>query len=330
MISYKLSSNEKPFPPLPGVAQAMFNAIPVANRYPDPASSELTEAIAFEHRVSPGQVVIGTGSVALCYHAAQAVADPGDEIIFAWRSFEAYPILTSVVGARPVAIPLTADDQHDLEAMVEAVTPATRLIFVCTPNNPTGTAVSAERMNRFLDTVPGDVLVVVDEAYAEFVCEKSAVCGVDLVRERANVLVLRTFSKAYGLAGLRVGYGLATEPVADAIRRTTLPFPITNLGAAAAVASLAHRGELFERVESIVAERERVSIGLRALGLDVGESQANFVWLRLGASAAALSAACDQRGLAIRTFPGEGVRVTVGEPEANDRFLQVAADFLRT
>lgn len=248
-------------------------------------------------------------------------------MIYAWRSFEAYPIIAQISGATSVRVPLTSGDVHDLDAMADAITDRTRLIFVCNPNNPTGTVVRRAELERFLDRVPGEVLVVLDEAYREFIRDPEVPDGVELYRNRPNVCVLRTFSKAYGLAGLRVGFAIAHEPVAEALRKTAVPFGVSQLAQEAAVASLRAEDELFGRVGSLVGERTRVVEGLRAQGWTVPESQANFVWLRLGERTAAFAAECERHGVVVRPFPGEGVRVTVGETEANDIFLKAAEGF---
>ena len=224
-------------------------------------------------------------------------------------------------------MPLTPGDVHDLDAMAAAITDRTRLIFVCNPNNPTGTVVKRAELERFLDQVPGDVLVVLDEAYREFIRDPEVPDGVEIYRERPNVCVLRTFSKAYGLAGLRVGFAIAQEPVAAALRKTAVPFGVSQIAQDAAIASLRAEDELIGRVGSLVCERNRVVDGLRAQGWTVPETQANFVWLRLGERTVAFAQACEQAGVVIRPFPGEGVRVTVGEAEANDIFLKVAEGF---
>jgi len=325
LTSYKVSSNENPYPPLPRVARVIAVAAQEVNRYPDPACSRLVDALARHADVPTSDIVVATGAVALCYQAALAAAGPGDEIVYAWRSFEAYPIVAHVAGAVPVPVGLTPDERHDLPAMLAAITPATRLIFLCTPNNPTGTTIAPAELAWFLDQAPSDVLVVVDEAYVEFADQAAAAAGTVAYRNRPNVVVLRTFSKAYGLAGLRVGYGLAQAPVAAALRKTALPFGVSNVAEAAAIASLDDHEELMDRVAALVTQRERVIAALREIGIPVPASQANFVWLRLGDAAAHFSTACDAAGLAVRLFPGEGVRVTIGETLANDRFLQLAA-----
>ncbi|OEU90311.1 aminotransferase [Streptomyces abyssalis] len=328
--AYKLSSNENPYPPLPGVLETLTASAGAANRYPDMACTGLMEAIADRFGVPVEHVATGTGSVGVAQQLLQCTAGPGDEVIYAWRSFEAYPIITQISGAASVQVPLTDGEEHDLDAMAGAVTDRTRLIFVCNPNNPTGVAIPGDALERFLDRVPDDVLVVLDEAYREFVRDEGVVDGLDLYRDRPNVCVLRTFSKAYGLAGLRVGFAVAHEPVAAALRKTAVPFGVSQLAQDAAVASLRSENELLERVESLVAERARVSRELVAQGWTVPESHANFVWLRLGDRTSAFAAACEQSGVMIRPFPGEGVRVSVGETEANEIFLQTAAAFRKS
>lgn len=323
--AFKVSSNENPYPPLPRVRQVIADAAEHVNRYPDPASTDLVDAIAAHYGVPREHVAVATGAVALCYQFAHATAGPGDEVIFAWRSFEAYPILTSVTGAQAVKVALTENLHHDLLAMAAAVTDHTRLIFVCSPNNPTGTIVTQQELDDFLDAVPDDVLVVLDEAYIEFNSDPTAAAGLATYRDRPNLAVLRTFSKAYGLAGLRVGYAIAQPPVIEALTKTALPFGVSGIAQAAAVASLADDVELLERVASLNLERQKLIAGLRAVGLPVGDSEANFVWLALGADTAIFARRCEAAGLAVRTFPDEGVRVTIGEPAANARLIEIAA-----
>jgi histidinol-phosphate aminotransferase len=271
-------------------------------------------------------VALGCGSVGTAQQLLTAAAEPGAEVIYAWRSFEAYPGLTALTGATAVQVPLR-DETHDLDAMAAAITPHTRLIFVCNPNNPTGTVVQEAELTGFLDRVPGDCLVVLDEAYREYIRDESVPDGLDLYRDRPNVAVLRTFSKAYGLAGLRVGFMIGHPAVAQAVRKTMLTFSVNSLAQAAAVASLAAEDELLERVEATVKERTRVREALLADGWTVPTSEANFVWLRLGEQTAGFAAACTAAGVSVRAFDGEGIRVSVGEPEANDLFLSVARAF---
>ncbi len=323
--AYKLSSNENPFPPLPGVRDAVARAAADLNRYPDMHASDLVVALAGRHAVEPSWVVAGCGSVAVLAHVLEAFCDAGDEVVHAWRSFEAYPIAVGLQGAVGVPVPLDGAGRHDLPAMAAAVGPRTRVVLVCTPNNPTGPAVHADELETFLDAVPRDVVVVLDEAYVEFVRDPAAARGLDALRARENVVVLRTFSKAYGLAGLRVGFALAHPDVAAAIRTAATPFGVNHLAEAAALASLDAEPALAERVDAVVAERERVLAGLRDRGWDVPESQANFVWLPTGARTVELAADARTRGLLVRPFAGEGIRITIGEPAANGRVLEVAA-----
>ncbi|MXG89059.1 histidinol-phosphate transaminase [Nocardioides flavescens] len=329
MTSYKLSSNENPYPPLPGVVEAAHRAVETMNRYPDMRNAALYEALAARLGVPAGHLAAGTGSVALIYQLLSAFCEPGDEVVYAWRSFEAYPIAVAAAAARSVQVPVTADGRHDLDAMLAAITPRTRCVMVCTPNNPTGPAVSQRDLDAFLDAVPEHVLAVVDEAYLEFVRMDDAVDGLATYRDRANVVLFRTFSKAYGLAGFRVGYAVAQEPVAAALRAVSLPFGVSTPAQAAAVASLEAEAALLERVDALVAERDRVGSGLRELGWDVPDAQGNFVWFGLGERTAAFASAADGLGIVVRPFAGEGARVSIGEVEANDRLLELARTFPR-
>lgn len=326
---YKVSSNENPYPPLPSVLQVVQDAARSLNRYPDMAVATLTEALARRLEVPADHIATGTGSVGVLGQILAATCEPGDEVVYAWRSFEAYPIVAGVAGATSVQVPLTADARHDTAAMADAVTERTRLILVCTPNNPTGPAVFQDELDLLLEQVPPDVLVVVDEAYAEFTKDPRVCDALATYRRHPNVAVLRTFSKAYGLAGLRVGFAVAHEPVARALRQTAVPFGVSTIAEQAAVASLAAYDELAERVAALVAERERVLTGLRAAWVEVSESQANFVWLPLGERTTEFAEAAQAAGLVVRPFPGEGARCTVAEPEANDILLEVAARFGR-
>ncbi|OEJ39870.1 histidinol-phosphate transaminase [Streptomyces agglomeratus] len=328
-VAYKLSSNENPYPPLPGVLEDVIAAAGNFNRYPDMACTGLMNELANRFGVPVSHIATGTGSVGVAQSLLQATSGPGDEVIYAWRSFEAYPIITRISGATAVEVPLTDGDVHDLDAMAAAITERTRLIFVCNPNNPTGTAVRRAELERFLDRVPSDVLVVLDEAYREFVRDEDVPDGIELYRDRPNVAVLRTFSKAYGLAGLRVGFAVAHEPVAAALRKTAVPFGVSQLAQDAAVASLRAEDELLGRVGSLVCERKRVYEALVEQGWTVPDTQANFVWMRLGERTADFAAACEKAGVVVRPFAGEGLRVTIGEDEANDIFLHTAEAFFK-
>lgn len=322
--SLKLSSNENPFDPLPGVVEQATAQLGRVNRYPDAGSSMLYGALARHHGVEPDQLVAGTGSVAVLYTLLTAYCGPGDEVVMPWRSFEAYLIGVALTGATVVPVPLRADATHDLDAMAAAVTPRTRVLLVCTPNNPTGPVVTSAQLDRLLDAVRSDVLVVVDEAYVEFVRAPDAASGLDVL-DRDNVVVLRTFSKAYGLAGLRVGYGIGAVPVIEAVRRASTPFGVTDVAQAAAVASLGETDALRDRVDAVVAERDRVAAALRGLGWDVPDAHGNFVWLPAGDRALDVAAACEP--VSVRPFAGEGVRVTIGTAGANDRLLEALGSF---
>lgn len=327
MTAYKLSSNENPYPPLPGVVEAATRAVEVMNRYPDMGSTALYDALAARLGVPATDLAVATGSVALIYQLVGAFCDPGDEVVYAWRSFEAYPIAVTAAGAASVQVPLTADGRHDLAAMLAAITDRTKVVMVCTPNNPTGPAVTQAELDDFLARVPEHVVAVVDEAYLEFVRMDDAVDGLATYRDHANVVLFRTFSKAYGLAGFRVGYAVAQAPLAAALRAVSLPFGVSAVAQAAAIASLEAEAELLERVDALVAERERVVAGLRGIGWDVPEPQGNFVWFALGERTADFAAAADEAGITVRPFAGEGARVSIGETEGNDRLLEVARAF---
>ncbi|MGW0597061.1 histidinol-phosphate transaminase [Streptomyces sp. NPDC002776] len=324
---YKLSSNENPFPPLPGVLERALAGTASVNRYPDLACGELVRELSRYLDVPESHIATGTGSVGVTQQLLQATVGPGDEVLYAWRSFEAYPVLTQIVGADSVRVPNTTGAAHDLAAMASAITERTRLVFVCNPNNPTGTIVRRAELERFLDLVPSDVLVVLDEAYIEFVRDDDFPDGIEVYRNRPNVCVLRTFSKAFGLAGLRVGFAVAHEPVAVALRRTAVPFGVTRFAQDAAIASLQADGLMRERVAALVAERDRVTSALTEQGWAVPPSHANFVWLATHERTAAFTQACEDEGILVRSFDGEGVRITLGERTANDRVLVAAKRF---
>lgn len=336
--AYKLSSNENPYPPLPSVQAAIIDAASDINRYPDMFATELTEAIAAELSrtlsaeardakgdIAPAQVVVGNGSVAVLAHIIEAVVDAGDEVVYPWRSFEAYPIVVSVAGGTSVQVPLAEHGRLDLGAMAAAITERTRVVMVCTPNNPTGSAVTQTELLAFLAMVPSDVLVIVDEAYLEFVRMDDAVDGLAALAAHPNVVVLRTFSKAYGLAGLRVGYAVARPRLAAGIRSASTPFGVSHVAQRAALASILAKDELLRRVDSLVEERTRMLAGLRAQGWDLPDTQANFVWLPLGERTTACAAEAAGAGVIVRPFAGEGIRVSVGEAEATDILLAVTA-----
>ncbi len=328
--AFKLSSNENPFDPLPHVADILRSRADI-NRYPDATAARLRERLAERHGVTPDEVHIGAGSVALLYQFVQAVAGPGDEVVYAWRSFEAYPGMAVVAGADRVEVPLTADGRHDLPAMLAALTPRTRVVVVCSPNNPTGPAVTGAEFDAFIAAVPGDVLVILDEAYIQFVTDPDAVDG---LREpglgRANLVVLRTFSKAYGLAGLRVGYAIGHSRVLDAARATAIPLSVTAQAEEAALASLDAEDELLARVRVIAERRDRLAAGLRDAGWAVPDAQGNFLWLHTAAETAEAAAAFEAGGVIVRAFVGDGIRVSVGEEESVEKVLRIAASIVAT
>ena len=322
--TYKVSSNENPYPPLPSVLEVIASAATTVNRYPDMAVTELTQALADFLGVPNDHIATGTGSSGVLTQLVTATCGPGDEVVYAWRSFELYPIVTALAGATNVQVPLTADQRHDLDAMAAAITDRTRLVIVCTPNNPTGPSVHADELEAFLAAVPPHVLVVIDEAYLEFVRDPETPDALDLYRNHTNIAVLRTFSKAYGLAGLRVGYAVAPSEVAAALRKCALPFGVSRIAEDAAVASLGLFAELDERVEALVTERDRVTRGLAEQGWRLPDTQANFVYFPVGEHCTELAEACRDAGLVVRQYGNDGVRITIGEEEANTRLLEVA------
>jgi histidinol-phosphate aminotransferase len=331
--SFKLSSNENPFPPLPGVMEATAAAMAQMNRYPDIANTELTREVSSHLGVAAEQLAFGTGSVAVLYHLLQATCEAGDEVIYAWRSFEAYPIAVPVTGATSIPVPLGPDAVHDLDAMQRAVTPATKAILLCTPNNPTGPALQHQQVIDFVDSVPDHIMIVLDEAYVEFVTDPEGLRGLEAMAGRENLVVLRSFSKAYGLAGFRVGYCVAHADLAAAVRAVSLPFGVSIAAQAAVIASLEAEPLLLDRVADLVKARDALAVGLRDLGFDVPDAQGNFVWLRGGSLTEAYAASFASAGVMVRPFVSggdwDGLRITVGEPAANARVLEIAATLPR-
>ena len=328
--AFKLSSNENPFDPLPGVLEAV-NAATALNRYPDATAGRLRRRLAERFAVDDDSVHVAAGSVSILAQLVLATSGPGDEVIFAWRSFEAYPWLAVVAGATPIQVPLTADARHDLPAMAAAITDRTRVIIVCTPNNPTGPIVTQAEFDAFADTVPSDVLIILDEAYAEFVTDRESVDGLTVLgaEGRANVVVLRTFSKAFGLAGLRVGYAVGHPRILDAARSTSIPLSVTAHAEEAALASLEQEDELLRRVRVIAERRDRLAAALRAAGWRIPQAQGNFVWLPGGRETLELANAFDEAGLIVRPFAGDGLRISVGEEDSVEKVLAIAASVVK-
>lgn len=338
LTRYKLSSNENPLGPVPEVARVLaeFDAV---HRYPDPLSTALRTALAGQLGVDAEDIVTGAGSLGALNQIIKTFAGVNadgvqDEVIYAWRSFEAYPILVGIMGARSVQVPNLPNGAHDLDAMAAAVTDRTRLILVCTPNNPTGPAVTESQIRSFLAKVPATVPVVIDEAYFEFCAassipegEEPPLNGLDIYRDYPNVIILRTFSKAQGLAGLRVGYSISHPQITRHLRVAATPFAVSALAERAAVASIEHQEAVMERVSHIVAERERVTARLRELGYEFPGTYANFVWLPLGERTGEFVDLMNRNALSVRAFGSEGVRVSIGEVEANDRFLSLCEIF---
>ncbi|GAA1887262.1 histidinol-phosphate transaminase [Paeniglutamicibacter psychrophenolicus] len=331
LSAFKLSSNENPLPPIPEVMDAIRAQLEI-NRYPDPLSTKLRNALSEFLSVPADDIVTGAGSLGaltqiLATFAGQDDDGVQDEVVFAWRSFEAYPIVVETAGALPVQVPLLADGRHDLDAMAAAVNENTSVILLCTPNNPTGPALRTEEVEAFIAKVPSNVLIVIDEAYQEFVRDPQAVNGIDTYRKHSNVMVLRTFSKAHSLANLRVGYSVSHPEITNHIRVVATPFAVSSVAEDAAVASLAHFDKVVERVQKVVDERTRVVAGLRELGWQIPDADGNFVWLQLGANTAEFAELASEHALAVRAFGNEGVRVSIGEVEANTRFLELCRNY---
>ncbi len=325
----KLASNETVFGPLPGVREAIKRATDAINRYPDNGCVELRAALA-KHLGSdfaPEHVAAGCGSVSLCQQLVQITASAGDEVIFGWRSFELYPPQVQVAGATAIQVPLT-NHTFDLDAMLASVTDRTRLIFVCNPNNPTSTVVAPEALTRFIEAVPTHIVIALDEAYVEYIREPMLPDSLELVRAHSNVVVLRTFSKAYGLAGLRVGYAVGHPELITALNQVYVPFTVTAISQAAAIASLDAADELLARTDAVVAERTRVSTALRAAGFTPPPSQANFVWLPLGPRTSDFVTRAANARIVVRPYGADGVRVSIGAPEENDALLKFAGEWI--
>lgn len=317
--AFKLSSNENPYPPLPGVADAIRSID--FNRYPEASSAALRDRLGQRWGVRPEQIVVGPGSATVIAYLIWATCTPEDAVLYSWRSFEGYPMLVGAAGVRSIQVPNRPDGGHDLAAMAAAVTPTTRLIMLCSPNNPTGPIITRAEFAAFMAAVPRTTLVALDEAYAEFVTDPDAVRGEEELGRHPNLVVLRTFSKAYGLAGLRVGYAVAEEYIADGLRAVALPLAVTEVAQTAAIASLDHEAALLERVAHIVERRDRIRAGLLEQGWDVPDAQGNFVWLPTGARTADVAARFAEAGLIVRPL-GDGVRVSIGEEESVEKLLR--------
>lgn len=324
---FKLSSNEVALEPLPSVIKQVFSATDL-NRYADASMIPLRDELAKRFSVGRDEVHVASGSVAILYQLVHAAAGPGEEYIHAWPSFEAYPSLGLASGAVSVGVGLRPDQSHNLEAMADAITERTRLIMLCSPNNPTGTAIGRAEFDAFMARVPSDILVILDEAYREFITEDDAVFGEEVLHQYPQLVLLRTFSKAYGLAGLRIGYAIGNAAILNAARATSIPLSVTRMAHDGALASLDAEEELFERITDIANRRDALAADLRKLGFSVPSAQGNFVWLQLGEHAAALATFFAQEGLVTRAFPGHGVRISIGEQESIPRVIDLASRFM--
>jgi histidinol-phosphate aminotransferase len=321
--AFKLSSNENPFPTPAWVTEAIAEAN--VSRYPESTSRVLRDALAREWGCDTDEVIVGAGSVSILYQLIQAVAGPGDNVIFAWRAFEAYPWISTVAGADSIRIPNTPDHRHDLDAMIAAVTPRTRAILLCTPNNPTGTGITSDEFHDLMSRVPETVLVILDEAYAEFSHDPDIVCGKNVKGRYSNLVILRTFSKAFGLAGLRIGYGIGPWNIFQAATSTAIPMVVTEQAQHAALAVLAHKDEAMALVKEICDRRDEVWARLLEQGWTTPKPHGNFVWLPTAEDTDKAAEILEEGGIIARVFPGDGIRVTIAEPESVEPFLAATA-----
>jgi histidinol-phosphate aminotransferase len=328
----KLASNESPFPPHPAVVEAIARAAADVNRYPDPEAGALRREIAKRHDSDPARIAVSNGSCEILLAAALALCEPGDEILYAWPSFSIYPHLPALSGAREIRVPLTDDYRHDLEAMATEVTVATQLLVVCNPNNPTGTYLPAERIGAFVEGLPDRVTVILDEAYIEYQATDDPDATLDLLARHSNLVLLRTFSKCYGLAGLRVGYALCSAGFRSAVDAVRQPFSVNHIAQAAAAEAIRHQDDVTDRVEKNLVERLFVEERLGELGLEAADSEANFSWVALGDREAEVLESLARAGVAVRggtALGGPGhMRVTYGTRAENERFLAALAEAL--
>jgi histidinol-phosphate aminotransferase len=329
----QLASNESPFPPHPKVVEAIANAAAAMNRYPDPDATLLRRRLAERFETEPGRIAVGNGSCEILLAAAEALCEPGAEILYAWPAFSMYPYLAALTGAREIRVPLAAGDVHDLDAMLAEITAATQLLLICNPNNPTATHIPAARIAAFCERVPPHVTIVLDEAYVEFQTDDDPDATLDLLDEFPNLIVLRTFSKCYGLAGLRVGYAIGPTTFRAAVDAVRQPFSVNALAQAAGAEAVLHQDDALRRVESTIAERLRVEEALGELGLTTSETQANFSWIDLGeADEDELIAGLAERRVAVRpgrALGGPGhIRVSYGTTAEDDRFLDGLREIL--
>jgi histidinol-phosphate aminotransferase len=331
----RLASNESPYPPLPAVRDAIAGALGALNRYPDPTNSALRARLSERYGVPQSQIAIGNGSCDILLAAAEALLEPGAEVVYAWPSFSVYPHLSAASGATSVTVPLDRHERHDLQAMQRQITVATRLVLVCNPNNPTSTALPAAEIASFVAEVPDYVCVVIDEAYCEFNMLDDPESTVALLAAHPNLALLRTFSKVYGLCGLRVGFALCgSGALVQALDQVRQPFFCNALAQAAALEALTHQDAVEDRVTRTIAERISVDERLRALGLSPADSQANFCWFSLPehVQETEVMRGLAERGVLVRAGSALGkegaMRVTYGTPEEDRRFLDALAEVL--
>jgi histidinol-phosphate aminotransferase len=329
----QLASNESPFPPHPKVVEAIQQTAAAMNRYPDPDATLLRRRLAERYETEPTRVAVANGSCEILLAAAEALCEPGAEIVYAWPSFSMYPYLPALTGAREIRVPLAAGDVHDLDAMAAEVTAATQLLIVCNPNNPTATHVPAAEVAAFLARIPSHVTVILDEAYVEFQTHDDPDASLDLLADFPNLVVLRTFSKCYGLAGLRVGYAIGSPKFRAAVDAVRQPFSVNALAQAAGAEAILHQDDVLRRVENTIAARLTVEEGLANLGLATAETHANFSWIDLGdADEAAVLAGLAEREIAVRpgkALGGPGhIRVSYGTADENERFLRGLSELL--
>ncbi len=322
----KLASNESPFPPHPDVVEAIARAAADVNRYPDPEARVLRSEIANRHDTDPARIAVSNGSCEILLAAALALCEPGDEILYAWPSFSIYPHLPALSGAREITVPLAEGYVHDLDAMLEEVTAATQLLIVCNPNNPTGTHLPVERIGAFVESVPARTTIILDEAYIEYQTNDDPDATLDLLAKHPNVVLLRTFSKCHGLAGLRVGYALCSPQFRAAVDAVRQPFSVNTLAQAAAAEAIRHQDDVAERVERNLVERIYVEDQLHEMGFTTAESETNFAWIDLGdLDEGEVVDLLTKAGVAVRPgtpLGGPGhLRVSYGTREENDRFL---------
>lgn len=322
----KLASNENPAPPLDPILAAITDAATGVNRYADHRATAVRDALAARLAVDSSMVTVGSGSSGILQQLFFSYVDPGDEVVFPWRSFEVYPVFTQLMNGRAVSVPLADDLGFDIAALADAVTDHTKLVFLATPNNPTGVATTTADLRRLLEQVPHGTVVCIDEAYREFVDPGFGDPVAELLPEFPNMIVTRTFSKAHGLAGLRVGYAIGHPEVIATVDKTMLPFTVNALAQAAALAALEHDAEITERVAAILAERARVEVELAAAGWTFPNHQGNFVWLGTGERTDEIALGLERNGVVIRPFSGDGIRVTIGTAAENDRFITTLAE----